>query len=56
MLSAVDVACYLAFSAPALVAGVLVTHIGLLDTSLAYGVFVVLIALGALTFEGLSDR
>jgi MFS family permease len=56
LLSAVYVISYLAFSAPALGAGVLVTHIGLLHTSLAYGGFVVLTALGALTFEGLSDR
>jgi hypothetical protein len=52
----VYVVSYLAFSVPALVAGLLATHIGLLNTSVAYGGFVVLIAVGALTFERLSDR
>jgi len=56
LLSAVYVVSYLAFSVPALVAGLLATHIGLLNTSVAYGGFVVLIAVGALTFERLSDR
>lgn len=56
LLSAVYVVSYLAFSVPALVAGVLATHIGLLNTSLAYGGFVALRAVGALTLERLSDR
>jgi predicted MFS family arabinose efflux permease len=56
LLSAVYVVSYLAFSVPALVAGILVTHIGLLHTSLAYGGLVALIAVSALTFERLTDR
>ena len=42
LLSAVYVVSYLAFSVPALAAGVLATHIGLRDTSVGYGGFVAL--------------
>jgi len=56
LLSAVFVVSYLAFSIPALVAGVLVTHIGLLHTSLAYAGVVLVIAVGALVFEGRAGR
>lgn len=51
LLSAVYVASYLAFSVPALVAGYLITHLGLRETSLGYGVIVGLVALGTLTYE-----
>jgi MFS family permease len=51
LLSAVYVVSYVAFSVPALVAGVLVTNIGLLNTSLGYGGVVALIAAGTLAVE-----
>jgi hypothetical protein len=54
LLSAVYVVSYVALSVPALVAGVLTTHIGLRETSLGYGGFVLLVALGALAYERLE--
>lgn len=51
LLSAVYVTSYLAFSVPALTAGVLITRIGLRDTALYYGGFV---AVAALTSLGLG--
>jgi hypothetical protein len=51
LLSAVYVVSYLAFSVPALVAGLLTTHIGLRDTSLGYGGFVALLAVATLAFR-----
>ncbi|MGH3626143.1 MAG: MFS transporter, partial [Acidimicrobiales bacterium] len=51
LLSAVFVVSYLAFSLPALVAGVLITHIGLRDTSFGYGGFVALVAVAAVVME-----
>ena len=56
LLSAVYLVSYLAFSIPALVAGVLVTHVGLRDTSFSYGGFVAVIAVGTLAYERLADR
>jgi MFS family permease len=56
LLSAVYVVSYLAFSLPALVEGVLTTHIGLLDTSLGYGGLVALIAVGASAMQGRNGR
>jgi MFS family permease len=56
LLSAVFVVSYLAFSVPALVAGVLTTHIGLRTTCFAYGGFVVLVAVGTLAFERVRVR
>jgi MFS family permease len=56
LLSAVYVVTYLAFSLPALVAGVLTTHIGLRTTALAYGGFVALVAIGTLAAESLSAQ
>jgi len=50
LLSAVYVVSYLAFSVPALVAGLLTTHMGLRDTSLGYGGFVALLAVATLAF------
>ena len=50
LLSAVYVVSYVAFSVPALVAGILTTHIGLLATSIGYGGFVALVAVGTLAF------
>jgi MFS family permease len=56
LLSAVFVVSYLAFSVPALVAGVLTTHIRLRATSFAYGGFVVVVAVGTLVFDRVSAR
>jgi predicted MFS family arabinose efflux permease len=56
LLSAIYVVSYLAFSVPALVEGVLTTHIGLLDSSLGYGGFVALVAVGALAMERRNGR
>jgi MFS family permease len=56
LLSAVYVVSYVAFSVPALIGGLLTTHIGLLDTSLGYGGFVALLAVGALAIERLNGR
>jgi MFS family permease len=50
LLSAVYVVSYLAFSIPAVLAGVLITHIGLRDTSLDYGVFVAVVAVAAVLY------
>lgn len=47
LLSAVYVLSYLAFSIPALVAGILISHVGLRDTSLGYGGLVAVIAAAA---------
>jgi MFS family permease len=54
LLSAVYVVSYVAFSVPALAAGVLTTHIGLRTTALGYGGFVAVVAVGALVLEWLS--
>jgi MFS family permease len=51
LLSAVYVVSYLAFSVPAVIAGLLITHIGLRDTALGYGVFVALLAVTTLAVE-----
>ena len=51
LFSAVYVVSYVAFSIPALVAGLLTTQIGLRPTALGYGGFVALIALGALSLD-----
>jgi MFS family permease len=48
LLTAVYVTSYLSFSAPALLAGVLTTHIGLRPTADAYAAVVVVVALAAL--------
>jgi hypothetical protein len=50
------VVTYLAFSLPALLAGVLTTYIGLRDTSFAYGGFVALVAAAAAALERLNHR
>jgi MFS family permease len=47
LLSAIFVVSYLAFSIPALIAGVLTTHVGLQATSFGYAGFVALAAVGA---------
>jgi MFS family permease len=56
LLSAVYVVTYLAFSLPALLAGVLTTYIGLRDTSFVYGGFVALVAAASAALEHLNHR
>jgi MFS family permease len=56
LLSAVYVVSYLAFSGPALVAGLLATHIGLRNTSFGYGAFVALVAVSTLAFARMHGR
>ncbi len=56
LLSAVYVVSYLAFSVPALAAGLLATHVGLRDTAFSYGGFVAVIAVGTLAYERLAGR
>jgi MFS family permease len=56
LLSAVYVVSYVAFSVPAVVAGILTAHIGLRTTALGYGTFVGLIALGTPALERLYRR
>lgn len=51
LLSAVYVVSYLAFSVPAVVAGLLVTGLGLRSTALGYGGFVALLAVSTLGVE-----
>jgi MFS family permease len=51
LLSAVFVVSYLAFSVPAVIAGVLITHIGLRNTAFWYSGFVVVVALVAVFLE-----
>lgn len=51
LLSAVFVVSYLAFSVPALVAGLLITHVGLRETSLGYSGLVAVISLAALAVK-----
>ncbi len=56
LLSAVYVVSYLALSIPAFVAGLLITHIGLRDTSLSYGAVVALVALVAVGLQRTASR
>jgi Ca2+/H+ antiporter len=56
LLSAVYLVSYIAFSVPAMIEGLITTHIGLLNTSFGYGGFVALVAAGALIFERLTGR
>lgn len=56
LLSAVYVVSYLAFSIPALLAGLVIPTFGLRITSMAYGAVVLAIALGSLIFGEVSAR
>lgn len=56
LISAIYVVSYLAFSVPALVAGVAITTQGLRGTSLVYGVVVALVVAGTLVYEARSRR
>jgi MFS family permease len=55
MVSAVLVAAYLAFSAPALAAGVAVTQVGLRETALVYGITLIAVAALALALSRQLD-
>ena len=56
LISAIYVLSYLAFSIPALIAGLLITDVGLRSTSLAYGAVVALVATGTLLYERHAAR
>ena len=56
LISAIYVVSYLAFSIPALVAGVLITDEGLRSTSLGYATVVAVVAAGALLYETRAMR
>lgn len=56
LLSAVYVVSYLAFSVPAVVAGLLITHIGLRATALDYAAFVAVLAVMAVGIEARTLR
>ncbi|MDT4909014.1 MAG: hypothetical protein QOI69_2255 [Pseudonocardiales bacterium] len=56
LLSAVYVVSYLAFSIPALAAGLLITHVGLRDTAVGYGGFVALLAASSLGYQQVAHR
>jgi MFS family permease len=56
LLSAVYIVSYVAFSVPAVVAGVLITHEGLRDTAFGYGVFVAAITVVTLIVESVTGR
>jgi MFS family permease len=56
LISAIYVVSYLAFSIPALVAGLLITDVGLRSTSLGYGIVVALVAAGTLVYETQAAR
>src|SRR5258708_10548307 len=54
LLASIFIVVYLAFSVPALIAGVAVTHYGLRDTTYVYGI--VVMALAAMTAGAVSRR
>lgn len=56
LLSAVYVVSYLAFSIPAVVGGLLITHIGLRDTALGYAGFVAVLAVASVAAVPLATR
>jgi MFS family permease len=51
LISAIYVVSYLAFSIPALIAGLLITQVGLQHTSLGYAIVVAAVAAGTLAYE-----
>ncbi len=56
LISAIYVVSYLAFSVPALVAGLLITDLGLRGTALGYGTVVTLVAAATLAYEQHTPR
>ena len=56
LISAIYVVSYLAFSIPALIAGLLITDTGLRDTALGYSLVVALVAAGTVAFGARAAR
>jgi predicted MFS family arabinose efflux permease len=56
LISAIFVASYVAFSVPALIAGVLITENGLRSTSLVYGGFVAVVAASTSLYQNVTAR
>jgi MFS family permease len=56
LVAAVYIVSYVAFSVPAVIAGVLITHIGLATTALYYSAFVLLVSVTSLAMSTLSAR
>lgn len=56
LISAIYVVSYLAFSIPALIAGVIISHEGLRDTSFVYGGVVALVALATAGYDTVDAR
>ena len=56
LVAAIYIALYVAFSVPTIVAGVAVTSYGLLDTTYAYGILVMLLAVATLYLTARSSR
>ena len=56
LISAIYVVSYLAFSIPALVAGLVIAHVGLRDPALGYAIVVGVVALGTLAYETYAAR
>jgi predicted MFS family arabinose efflux permease len=56
LISAIYVVSYLAFSIPALIAGLIITDAGLRDTALGYGAVVGLVAAGTLAYGRYATR
>jgi MFS family permease len=55
LISAIYVVSYLAFSIPALIAGLLITHEGLRDVALGYSGVVTLVAAATLAYEAYTS-
>ncbi|HEY2167713.1 MAG TPA: MFS transporter [Jatrophihabitantaceae bacterium] len=56
LISAIYVVSYLAFSIPALVAGLVIAHLGLRGPALVYAAIVALVALGTRAYESAQSR
>jgi MFS family permease len=56
LISAIYVVSYLAFSIPALIAGVVISHEGLRDTALVYGGVVAVVALATAAYDTFETR
>lgn len=56
LISAIFIVSYIALSIPALVAGLLITDVGLRDTALDYGLVVAVVAAGAFAYQTYAAR
>jgi len=56
LVASIYVVAYLAFSVPAVIAGLSTTHFGLKDTSIAYGAVIAALSLAAIPAMSLMDR